>query len=202
MVNFSPRLSSKGLDEALPHPSIPLLPCQVTLVSSLIGLSDAKKLKVKSRNNRSKKNCRWWLSVWIRKDSSNLSCPSISTPTDRPSKLIYTKMSAVITGFMFSSSQHECRINFNNISQISRESQSASQEHVARHALWKTGKTCNIKGEWGARVTDFTCESIERYGKRDLLSLKRGSTGRKVTDHYRSKAKCYVKLNNLTFPFW
>lgn len=126
MVNISPRFSSKGLDEALTHLSIPLLPCQVT-VSSLIGLSDAKKLKIKSRTNGSKKK-----NQKIADDGSPsglgrtlpacLVLPSISTSTNRPSKLIYTEMSAVITGFIFSSSQHECRVNINNISRISRES--------------------------------------------------------------------------------
>lgn len=68
---------------------------------------------------------------------------SSSTHANRPTKLIYTAAScARLSGFPFSSSQHECRIN--NISPISRETQSASQERVASHsvmgALWRAGE--------------------------------------------------------------
>lgn len=138
------------------------------------------------------------------------SCPSNSTHANRPSKLIYTAAScARLSGFPFSSSQHECRIN--NISPISRETQSASQERVASHSvmgvLWRAGEEWGAKREWSVPVTEFMCWGTEKYAEGicsapNCTSFINILMGQKVADHYRSEAKCCVKLNNLTFPFW
>lgn len=103
---------------------------------------------------------------------SLFSCPSISSHANKPSKLIYTAAScARPSGFTFSSSQHERRIN--NVTPTSRETQSASQEHVASHsvmgALWGGMKCKEGAGCAGERVHVLRHREM---CKRDLFSPK------------------------------